>query len=172
MKPRLTLIAAIDKNRLLSNEKGFPWHQPKDVAHFRAYTANKWLLIGRRTYEEMIGWFREGHVPLILTRQTDYKAEVGQVVGSVEEALRLTEAAGQSELVCVGGGKVFETCLPYADLLVLTEIPHRFNLGEKPVFFPPWSDDDWKVDKRQDIPHDAENVHDMTISYWVRASAE
>ena len=35
MKPLLTLIAAMDENRLLANEHGIPWHLPRDVAHFR-----------------------------------------------------------------------------------------------------------------------------------------
>ena len=82
MKAQLTLIAAIDQNRLLANEHRIPWHLPRDIAHFRNYTKEKWLLLGRRTFEEMRGWFRAGHTPLVLTRHPDYVPEIGRTFGS------------------------------------------------------------------------------------------
>ena len=162
-KPVLSLVAAIDENRLLAVGHKIPWHLPRDVAHYRAYTLKKWLLLGRRTYGQMRGWFKEGHYPLVLTRNPDWKPELGRAVTSVEEALRLTSEAEQPELACCGGGKVYEAALPLADLLVLTLIEHKFPGGEGAVYFPPWQPENWETVSSIHYEADTENAHAMTI---------
>ncbi len=157
MKPLLTLIAAMDENRLLANEHGIPWHLPCDVAHFRQYTTDKWLLLGRRTFEEMRGWFRPGHTPLVLTRQHEFNTGIERTVATIEEALALAAQAGQTELVCCGGAQVYAAALPHADRLVLTLVQAAFPPGNSPVYFPKWSPREWKSISDSNHPADAEN---------------
>lgn len=163
MKPLLTLIAAMDENRLLANEHGIPWHLPRDVAHFREYTKDKWLLLGRRTFEEMRGWFREGHTPLVLTRQHDYTPKIGRAVVTVVEALALAAHAGQTELVCCGGAQVFSAALSHADRLVLTRVQATFPPGTSPVYFPQWSPHEWEITSEATCPTDPGNACAMRI---------
>ncbi|MEI6536777.1 MAG: dihydrofolate reductase [Verrucomicrobiaceae bacterium] len=179
MKPQLTLIAAMDENRLLANEHGIPWHLPRDVAHFREYTKDKWLLLGRRTFEEMRGWFRTGHVPLVLTRQKHDRgkgilplSEQGQdalatnplrTVATIEEALTLAAQAGQTALVCCGGAQVFSAALPHADRLVLTLVQAAFPPGKNPVYFPQWSPFEWTIISESYYPSDADNACAMRL---------
>ncbi len=155
MKPLLTLIAAMDENRLLANEHGIPWHLPRDVVHFREYTTDKWLLLGRRTYQEMRGWFREGHMPLVLTHQREFIPNIGRSVATIEEALTLAEQAGQTELVCCGGAQVYATALPLADRMVLTRVQSTFLPEKIPVYFPHWSPHEWKI--ISDLAHSADS---------------
>ncbi len=157
-KPQLTLIAAMDENRLIATAHGIPWHLPRDVAHFRAYTLNKWLLLGRRTFEEMLGWFKPGHVPLVFTKRKDWTPPLGRSVSSIEEALDQAAAAQQTELVCVGGAQVFALALPQADRLVLTLIQQRFPSDESAVYFPDWTIDEWETEEDQTYSADAENA--------------
>jgi dihydrofolate reductase len=153
----------MDENRLLATEHGIPWRLPRDVAHFRSYTANRWLLMGRKTYEEMMGWFREGHMPLVLSAQCGWDPEVGRLVSSVPHALALAEAAGEAEVVCVGGGQTFATALPYADKMVLTLLHHRFDLKGPLVHFPPWKQEEWREVSRKDYTADAEHAWSFSI---------
>jgi dihydrofolate reductase len=153
----------MDENRLLADEQGIPWHLPGDIAHFRAYTDRKWLLIGRTTFEEMRGWFREGHVPLVLTTRCGWDPPIGRVVSSVPHALALAEADGQEELVCVGGGETFASALPYADKLVLTFVHHRFELPGRLVHFPPWDVKEWRETSRVEHAADAEHAWSFSI---------
>lgn len=139
----LTLLAVMDEQRLVAVKGGIPWRLPKDVAHFRAYCENKWLLLGRATYAEMDGWFREGHHPLVLTSQCGWDPKVGRVVSSVPHALALAKSAGQQELVCIGGGATFAAALPYADRMLLTFVHTTLRAPLHPVYFPEWSEDDW-----------------------------
>ena len=157
MKPQFTLIAAMDANRLLANEHGIPWHLPRDVAQFREYTKDKWLLLGRRTFEEMRGWFTEGHMPLVLTRQNDFVPGIGRVVATIEEALTLAERAGQTELVCCGGAQVYAAALLHADRLVLSRVQATFPTDTAPVYFPLWPAHEWKMVSETTCPADSEN---------------
>lgn len=168
MKPVLTLIAAMDENRLLADEHGLPWHLPQDIAHFRSYTQNKWLLLGRRTYEEMRGWFREGQVPLVLTAQCGWDPEVGRVVSSVPHALALAESEGQTEVVCCGGAQTYAAALPYADRLVLTGVKHTFPAGKGAVYFPAWDAGDWREVKAEEFTQDGEHGYAFTIRWMER----
>jgi dihydrofolate reductase len=163
MKPRLTLIAAMDEQRLIATSHGIPWHLPRDLAHFRAYTDHQWLLMGRRTYEQMRGWFKEGHMPLVLTRDAHWKPERGAAVATVEEAVKKAGEAGAPELVCCGGGQVYALAMPWADRMVLTLIEHRFSVDEGAVYFPKWEARDWEEKNQTRFPQDSENEYAMSL---------
>jgi dihydrofolate reductase len=163
----LTLIAAMDENRLLADARRIPWNLPRDVAHFREYCANKWLLLGRTTYEEMDGWFRPGHVPLVLSSRCGWDPEIGRVVSSVPQAMATAEAAGQKELVCIGGGQVFAAALPYADKMLLTQVQGGVTPKGRPVYFPQWDPSQWEDVTIWQQPVDAGHslafaLHEMT----------
>jgi dihydrofolate reductase len=171
-KPQLTLVAAMDESRLIATSKRIPWHLSRDIAHYRAYTLHKWLLLGRRTYEEMLGWFKPGHMPLVFTRREDWTPPLGKRVSGVQEALDLVAAAGEKELVCVGGAQVFELALPVADRLVLTLIQHRFPPDVGAVYFPDWALHAWETEDDQFFPADAENAFAMRFLTLRRRSAQ
>src|SRR4051812_41395736 len=161
--PLLSFIAAMDENRLLGTAgQGLPWRLAREIAHFRAYTKGKWLLVGRTTFQEMSGWFREGRVPLVLTSRHDWKPEVGCAVASVPEALKLTEAAGQEELVCLGGGATFAAAMPYVGRLVLTIVHHRFAASEGASYFPAFDENAWRELKRDEFPKD--DLHECAFT--------
>jgi dihydrofolate reductase len=168
LKPVLTLIAAMDENRLLATEHGIPWRLPRDVQHFRRYTSGKWLLLGRRTFEEMQGWFMPGHTALVLSSQCGWDPKDARGVDSVPHALALAEAAGQSELVVCGGAQTYAAALPYADKLVITEIAHGFETGARPVYFPSWPAQEWSKQESLQHPPDADNEWPMAMTTWIR----
>jgi dihydrofolate reductase len=166
MKPVLTFIAALDENGLIGDEHGIPWRLPRDVAHFREHTHGKWILVGRTTYEEMRGWYREGDTPLVLTSQCGWDPETGRVVSSVPHALALAESAAQAEVVCIGGGQTFAAALPYADRMILTRVHHAFPAAEDAAYFPPWDASAWREVRTENFAHDDEHAQSFTIQWW------
>src|SRR5690606_10330579 len=119
-----------------SDSGGIPWDLPRDRAHFRERTAGRWLLVGRRTYLEMEGWFGE-RVPIVLTRQPGFRPHHPghRVAASPAAALALARAGGAGELLVCGGAQVYAATLPLADRLVLTRIGLRPEVPD-PVRFP------------------------------------
>lgn len=142
----ITLIAVLSEDGFISSGTGVPWDLPADKAHFRAYTAGKWLLLGRKTYEEMLGWFRD-HTPLVLTRQEDYTPPVGRSVGTLAEAAALASAAGQRELVVCGGSAAYDASIGQAHKLILTRV--QVNLGSGVPFPLGQMSGDWQTVSRQ-----------------------
>lgn len=160
----VSLIAAVSDDGFIGQDGRIPWRLPRDVAHFRSYCAGKWLLLGRRTYEEMTGWFSDHH-PLILTRQQNFEPTVGRCVSSVAEAMSEAFAHGARELVVLGGGEVFALALPHAQQLILTRVHTRLGHG---VRFPNWSLADWKLTREESFPADAAHSFPHTISFYQR----
>lgn len=162
--PRLTLIAAVSEDGFISCAQGVPWDLPRDRLHFRAVTAGKWLLLARRTYEEMSGWFRD-HTPLVLTRDTRFVAPVGRAVCSVQQALEIVASAGAPELFVCGGSAAYELSFPYADRLLVTHVGTRLDAG---VAFPEIRTPPWKLHSSSVHRADAENAHDMRFTEYLR----
>ncbi len=135
----------MDQNHLLADSRGIPWKLPRDAAHFRSYTRGKWLLLGRKTFAEMHGWFDASHTPLVLSSSCGWHPDIGCVVASVPQALAMGEAAAVPEIVCCGGAQTYAAALPYADRMVLTMIEHVYPADTGAVYFPKWNPSEWQT---------------------------
>lgn len=133
----VTLMAALAGDRVIGEASGrIPWDHHRDRAHFRTRTAGRWLLVGRRTYAEMEGWFGD-RTPIILTRNEEFRpfSPAHRLARSVPAALDLARANGATELIVCGGAAVYEATLPFADHLILTRLAIALQVAE-PVRFP------------------------------------
>lgn len=164
-RPVVTCVAAVSKDGFISRGRGVPWDLPRDKAHFRAITAGQWVLVGRVTYEEMLGWFQNRH-PLVMTHRPDLAVPGGQAVRGMEQALDLAQDAVVPELFVLGGGGIFAAALPWADRLVITQVDDTLGGG---VPFPPIEPAEWEVVERRDYPADAENSLPMAFVTYVRS---
>jgi dihydrofolate reductase len=160
----LSLIAAVSEDGYIGQDGKIPWSLPRDVAHFRQYCAGKWLLLGRRTYDEMSGWFRDHH-PLILTRNKSFQPTVGAPVASVTEALELARRGSVPELVVLGGGEVFALAMPLAERLILTTVYTKVGSGTR---FPDWAAQDWRCLQQETFPPDDQHAFRHTIATYQR----
>lgn len=163
-RPVLTLIAAVSADGYISTGTGVPWQLPRDKEHFRRVTRSQWLLIGRRTYEEMTGWF-EDHHPLVLTRSPVYIPPAGEVVASVAEALQTAAAGGARELFVCGGGEAYAAAMPNADRLILTHVDSTLGRG---VPFPMVNPTDWQETSREDFSADATHAWGFRFATYER----
>ena len=64
--------------------------------------------------------------------------------------------AGENELFVIGGGEIYEQCMPFADRLYITEVHEEF---EGDTFFPPIDREQWVEIEREHHPVDADHVH-------------
>lgn len=156
---KISMIAALARNRVIGTggeAGGIPWRLPRDSTRFRGYTEGKWMLIGRKTFEEMDGWFTT-QTPIVLTRQTGFD----HAAPSVESAIELAKAGGAVELVVSGGASVYEAALHFADELVLTFVHADVDGAAR---FPNYSAAaSWIETSRESFPADEENEFGMTF---------
>ena len=165
-RPTVTLIAVVSADGFISRDRGVPWDLPRDRAFFRAQTAGHWLLLGRRTYLEMVGWFTD-HTPLVLSPDPHFHPDPGRRVATVAEALELTEAAGVTELMVVGGSQAFQLAMPYASQLLITRV--RMKLGDG-VPFPPIAPSVWHLQSCEVYPPDDQHAYALEFLTLTRAS--
>lgn len=133
----VSLIAALASGRIIGSASGkIPWDHPRDRASFRAHTAGKWLLVGRRTYGEMEGWFGD-RIPIVLTRDTSFRtfSPAHRVAADPAMALALARNHGAKALLVCGGAGVYASLLPFADRLLLTRLDLEVQVAD-PVRFP------------------------------------
>lgn len=120
----VSFLAAMDRNLVIGDEKGMPWHLPADLKRFRRLTLGKPIVMGRTTFEH-IGKPLDQRVNIVMSRRADFGPNGVLVARSMDEAVRL--AGEVPELVVVGGGHVFTAALPLATRMYLTFVDGEFT---------------------------------------------
>lgn len=147
----ISLIAAMAKNRVIGINNTLPWHLPADFRHFKRVTMGKPILMGRKTYES-IGHPLPGRTNIVITGNSDYRAEGCEVVNSINEALSLT--SDEAEVMVIGGASFYQQTLPIAQRIYLTIIHHEF---EGDAHFVEFDDSEWHEVERIDFDPDEQN---------------
>lgn len=117
--PRLNLIAALAKNRVIGIENRLPWKLPEDLAHFKALTIGHPILMGRKTFESL-GRPLPGRRNIVITRNADYAPVGCEIAPSIPAAIDLCE--GAQEIFFIGGAELYKQVLPLVDRMYLTEV--------------------------------------------------
>lgn len=156
-RPSLAVVAAVAENGVIGRDNELPWRLPADLAHFRQLTLDKSIVMGRRTWESLPGLLpRRRH--LVLTRDPGFRAEDCVVLTSLDAAI--AEAAGEAELMVVGGASVYAEAMPLASRLHLTLVHTQ---AEGDTYFPVWDRSEWREVRRVARPRDDRNAFDMSF---------
>lgn len=132
MQPKISIIAAVCRNRALGRGGDLLYHISADLRRFKSLTMGHPIIMGRKTFES----FPKGPLPgrrnIVISRQPDYAPAGAEVYASPQEALA---ACGDvDEVFVIGGGQVYAEFLPLASRLLLTEIDAAPNDAD--TFFP------------------------------------
>ena len=162
-KPLLSLIWAMDENRLIGNNNALPWHLPADLAFFKRTTMEKPIIMGRKTYDA-IGRPLPGRQNIIITRDTAYTAKGCDIANSIDEAMSLVPEEVQ-EVMLIGGASLYLQTLAQADALYITQIYHAFS-GD--TWFPEIDMSQWSETYREDFEADEKNLHAYSFMQYQR----
>jgi dihydrofolate reductase len=124
----LVLIAAVARNGVIGDGQRLLWQLPADMRHFRAATAGRPVIMGRKTWDSLPARFRPlpGRRNLVVTRQTGWQAPGAEAMPSLQAAL---DAAGGADdrVFVIGGGEIYAAAMPLADELLLTEVDRDYT---------------------------------------------
>lgn len=140
---RITLLAAIGRNLVIGRDGSMPWHLPEDLAHFKHTTMGHTLVMGRKTFDS-IGRALPGRRTIVVTRNPSWSHPDVETAHSLADALALAGPADQ--VFVVGGGQVYGEAMPFAQQMLLTEVP---DAPEGDTFFPEWVVQDWREVDRE-----------------------
>jgi len=149
----LSLIAAMDNNRLIGKDNDLPWHLPADLQHFKSVTMSKPILMGRKTYDS-IGRPLPGRLNIVLTRSSDVQIQGVTVVNSVEDAMKAAQDV--EEVMVIGGSSIYELVLPEVDRMYLSFVDGEF---EGDAWFPEFDKTEWEVIDEKAQAADEKNAH-------------
>jgi len=150
---RLSIVVAMDDNRLIGNNNQLPWHLPADLAYFKKLTTGKSILMGRKTYDS-IGRPLPNRRNIVITRNSKISISGCEVVSSVEKALILTK--DEDEVMVIGGASLCEQLLPQINRLYITKIDGEF---EGDIYFPQYDDLNWRQVSSESHPKDIANAY-------------
>lgn len=135
----ISIIVAIARNGVIGSGNNLIWHISEDLRRFKAITTGHPVVMGRKTYES-IGRPLPNRTNVVITRQSDFKAEGCVVVHSLQEAIQ--QFAEDEEVFIIGGGSIYAEALPLTKRIYLTEVDADY---EGDTYFPQWDRSSWQL---------------------------
>jgi dihydrofolate reductase len=137
--PRISLLVAMARNRVIGANGGIPWHLPDELKLFKKLTMGHHMIMGRKTWES-IGKPLPGRTSVVITRQNGYVAPGAVVAHSLDEAI--AASGGDAEIFVIGGSEIFAAALPRAGRLYLTTVDAT-PAGD--TYMPEFHPDEWRL---------------------------
>ncbi len=154
---QLSIIVAMDRNRVIGNNDTLPWHISADLKNFKKITMGKPIVMGRKTHES-IGRPLPGRENIIITRDETYQAEGCTVLNSIDEIFE--HCKDVEEVMITGGSEIYKHTLDQATRLYLTEV-HTEVEGD--TLFPEFNRNAWCEVSREAFKADEKNEFDYSF---------
>ncbi len=156
--PRISIVAAMAKDRVIGKENRIPWHITPDLLRFKQKSAGHTVIMGRKTFESLAGYYEKsgkplpGRIYIIVTSDISYQThkDTCLVAHSFEEALEKAKEVEPEEIIIAGGGSIFAAGMKVVERLYLTLVDLEVEGGD--AFFPEYTGFD-KVLERMDSEH-------------------
>jgi len=152
--PRIRIVVAYARNRVIGRDNALPWRLPGDMKHFRQTTLGHPIVMGRKTWESL-GRALPGRHNIVVTRNQAYTADGATVAASLDDALR---AAADESVYIIGGAQLYAQALPLAHEVVATEV-HADVAGD--AFFPALDAQQWRAVERCAQPEENGLAYDF-----------
>ena len=167
----MTIIShavAVSNNNVIGVDNNLPWNLKSDLAHFKKYTSNKIIIMGRKTYDS-IGRPLPNRTNFVISRTINEIPGV-YVFNNLEDAIssakkKNKEADEESEIVIIGGGYLFRETINSFNKLVITRVDCDID-GD--VYYPEIDLSNWKLVKSELFNKDDENDYDFKIEEYIR----
>ncbi len=166
----ITLLAAVADNGVIGRAGGMPWRLKADLAHFRAVTMGKPVVMGRRTYVS-IGQPLKGRTTIVVSRDPALAIAGALVAPNLPQALdaargdALRRLAG--EIIIAGGADLYAQAMALACRLDITHVQAR---PEGDTFFPEIEPAVWREIDRKEAPAQAGEPAFAWVTYERRAA--
>ncbi|WP_226034743.1 dihydrofolate reductase [Aquibacillus saliphilus] len=160
----ISLLYAMDKNRVIGYNNELPWRLPKDLKFFKELTTSNMVIMGRKTFDSMNGPL-PNRKNVIVTRDKSYQQNDCEVIHSVDKVIDWSTDNPEVEYFVIGGGNIFEQILPYADRMYMTYIDESFP-GD--TYFPDFDESVWQITKKIKGIKDDNNPYDYYFIQYDR----
>ncbi len=159
---KISMIAAVAKNRVIGKDNDLVWHLPDDMKFFKDTTKDHVVIMGRKNFESLPPKWKPlpNRTNLIISRNAKYDALGCKVFTSLEACLEYVKTLNQDEIFIIGGGQIYKLGLELADRMYITEIDAEFD-GD--AFFPEWDKSLWNEVSRKH--HAKDERHEFAFDF-------
>lgn len=158
-----SLIVAKAENNAIGKDNDLIWHLPDDMAFFKTTTRGHYVIMGRKNYESIPTKYRPlpGRPNIIVTSNSDYKADGCDIVNSIEEGLNIAKLNQEEEAFIIGGGQIYKDALNknLIDKMYITFVHKSFDAD---VYFPDVNWEEWK--KENEVFHPKDENHEFSFT--------
>ena len=164
---KISHVVALSNNNVIGVDNNLPWNLKSDLAHFKSYTSNKIIIMGRKTFES---------IGRPLPNRTNYvvSTTINDIEGvkifsstneAVKEAYKECSLMQKNEIVIIGGGYLFRETLNDINKLVLTRVDCDIN-GD--IYYPEIDLSNWKLINTESFIKDKDNDYDFKVEVYER----
>lgn len=159
-------VVALSNNNVIGVDNNLPWNLKTDLNHFKNYTTNKIIVMGRKTFES-IGRPLPNRLNFVVSR-TIGEIENAFVFKSTKEAIdaakkKCLDDGNYNEIVIIGGGYLFKDTLEITNKLVLTNVDCDIN-GD--VYYPDIDFKFWKEKSSENFSRNEDNDYNFTVKVY------
>jgi len=124
----MNLIVAVDKNWSIGRKGKLLISIPEDMQLFRKETANKIVVMGRKTLESFSnGLPLKNRTNIVITSDKAYNIKDAIICHNIEEALEEIKKYSSEDVYVIGGETIYRQLLPYCDVAHVTKIDYEYD---------------------------------------------
>jgi len=167
--PEIILVAAVADNGVIGQQGRLPWRLKSEMAHFRAVTMGRPVVVGRKTYLSFNRRPLPGRTNIVVSRDRDFAAPGALVAPNLANALAAARAdalrRGADAIAVAGGAEIYAATMALADRLVITRVHLRPSGDTK---FPNIDPANWREAGRSEYQAGPGDEAGFTVFEYVR----
>jgi dihydrofolate reductase len=140
----ISLIVALDDNKLIGKDKGLPWNIPEDLAKFKEITMGNVIIMGRKTFQG-IGRALPGRINIVITRDKSFNADGIYTFDTVDGALKKAFDFNK-DVFFIGGSEIYNQVLNIVDKMCIS---HIFGSHDGDSYFPKIDFEEFNIIKEE-----------------------
>lgn len=160
----ISLLVAMDRNRVVGYQNDLPWHLPNDLKFFKQTTTGNTIIMGRKTFEA-IGRPLPNRRNIVISKRHSQFPEGIEVIRDANTVLEWHKHNPSDEFFVIGGGNIFKQFLQHADRMYITWVDEVFP-GD--TYFPDFTESDWQLTVKEKGEKDNKNPYDYYFLQYDR----
>ena len=145
----ISSLVAMNADNVIGVNNDLPWKLKDDLQHFKNYSMNKAIIMGRNTYDS-IGRPLPNRFNIVVSStmaETEGLTIAQNLTDAIELATNYSISVDQDEIVLIGGARIFDEGMKYVNKLVISWVDAPNIKGD--VYFPNFDLSEWGQDKSE-----------------------
>ena len=159
-------VVAMSNKWVIGVNNDMPWSLKDDLAHFKEYTTEKIIVMGRKTFES-IGRPLPNRVNYVISSTLE-NVEGVSIFTNLEAAIEAAKAYNldkniANEVAIIGGGYLFRDSIHSFNKLVLTRVNCSID-GD--VYYPEIDFNNWELVSSEKFLKNEDNQYDFAVETY------